>query len=317
MPGRATVIVPTRGPRARVERLLDSLAAQTIEHETIVVDNGSPGGEVSRLCELRDGVRSIGLGRNVGFSAAVNLAAAKATGDVLVLVNDDCRCEPQFVEEIVRAIDPAAGVSMAAGVLRDFSHPELIDTAGLQLDRTLLAYDYLNGEPLEAASGPVADPIGPSGAAAAFDRAAFLGVGGFDERLFAYWEDTDLALRLLRDGHRCRLASAAVGIHEHSATLGAGSAAKNRLTGFGRGYVLRKWGVLTPRRLGPVVVREVGVLAGQALVDRNLSGLGGRISGWRAADPSERYPELPASVPDPDSLVALLRRRRQRRLRAR
>ena len=52
--------------------------------------------------------------------------------------------------------------------------------------------------------GAVADPIGPSAAAAAFDRAAFLAVGGFDERLFAYWEDVDLVLRLRAAGYAAR-----------------------------------------------------------------------------------------------------------------
>ena len=111
---------------------------------------------------------------------------------------------------------------MAAGVMRDARSPELIETAGIELDRTLLAYDYLNGEPLTVLEGEVPDPLGPSGAAAAFGREAFLEAGGFDERIFAYLEDVDLVLRLRRDGGRCRLARDAQGVHEHSATLGAG-----------------------------------------------------------------------------------------------
>ena len=94
---------------------------------------------------------------------------------------------------------------MTSGVLRDWRHPDLIDSAGMELDRTLLVYDYLNGEPLSALAD-AADPIGPSPKAAAFDRDAFLAVGGFDERLFAYWEDVDLALKMLEAGGGCRLA---------------------------------------------------------------------------------------------------------------
>ena len=153
----------------------------------------------------------------------MNIGARRASTGTLVLLNDDCVCDPDFVERLIAPLDPGAGVVMAAGVLRDSRHPELIDSAGMELDRTLLVYDYLNGEPLERARRAAADPIGPSPKAAAFDRDAFLAVGGFDERLFAYWEDVDLALKLLEAGGRCRLAPDALGAHEHSATLGSGS----------------------------------------------------------------------------------------------
>ncbi len=108
--------------------------------------------------------------------------------------------------------------------MRDWRDRSLIDSAGMELDRTLLVFDYLNGEPLTVLDRPVDDPVGPSGAAAAFDRETFVSAGGFDENLFAYWEDVDLVLRLHRLGARCALAADAIGDHEHSATLGSGSA---------------------------------------------------------------------------------------------
>jgi GT2 family glycosyltransferase len=205
---------------------------------------------------------------------------------------------------------------MVAGVMRDARAADLIETAGIELDRTLLAFDYLNGQPLEVLNGPVADPVGPSGAAAAFQRDAFLDAGAFDERLFAYLEDVDLVLRLRREGASCALAGDARGLHEHSATLGAGSSRKNYLMGYGRGYLLRKWSVITPRRLPGIVAREAALSAGQALVDRNLAGLRGRVNGLRTGRPSEAYPPA-ASLPEPPSLAATLGRRWRRRARVR
>ena len=219
---------------------------------------------------------------NLGYGRAVNRAARDAQGEVLVLLNDDSIVDPGYVDAIVRALDRASGVVMAAGVMRDARSPGSIETAGIELDRTLLAYDYLNGEPLSALDGSVPDPIGPSGAAAAFDREAFLSVGGFDERIFAYLEDVDLVLRLRRDGGRCRLAKDAHGVHEHSATLGSGSPRKDYLAGFGRGYLLRKWRVISPRRLPAVLLREIGQAAIQTVMDRNLGPVRGRVHGLRA-----------------------------------
>jgi GT2 family glycosyltransferase len=261
----------------------------------------------------------IRLDRNAGYSRAVNLAAREATGEAIVLLNDDSVCDPGYVESIVARLDPAAGVTMAAGVMREARDASRIDTAGMQLDRTLLVFDYLNGEPLRRLDDGVADPIGPSGAAAAFDRDAFLAVGGFDETLFAYWEDVDLVLRMRLAGQRCVLAPEARGTHAHSATLGSGSARKNYLMGFGRGYVLRKWGVLrSPRRLAHVLAVDGAVCLGQVVVDRSVTGIGARVRGFRTARSHESFPAaaLVGQV-EPDGAVRTLRRRARRRARLR
>ena len=62
---------------------------------------------------------------------------------------------------------------------------------------------------------------------------------------------------------------------------------KNRLMGFGRGYVLRKWGVLRdPRRLAQVLATDGAVCLGQIAVDRSVAGnrrQGARVSARRRA----------------------------------
>jgi GT2 family glycosyltransferase/glycosyltransferase involved in cell wall biosynthesis len=310
----ASVIVPTVGGGERLRRMLSSVASA--DHQTIVVDNGSSGG-VEEAVDSLAGVEVLRLERNAGYTGAINLGVERADGDVVVLLNDDCVCDPGFVERIVAPIDPGDGVVMAAGVMRDWRDRTLIDSAGMELDQTLLVFDYLNGEPVSRLGGGVADPIGPSGAAAAFDRASFRSIGGFDEGLFAYWEDVDLVLRLRRLGLRCALAPDAIGDHEHSATLGSGSARKNYLMGYGRGYVLRKWSVLDGRRTGSVLVREAVLCAGQAVVDRNLAGVRGRLRGYREAPASERYPEALGLGATQGGVVANLARRARRRSRLR
>jgi N-acetylglucosaminyl-diphospho-decaprenol L-rhamnosyltransferase len=310
----ATVIIPTRRAGPRLERVLGSLRASG-GAEVIVVDNASGDPGLAELRAVHAGLEVLELDRNEGYSRAVNLAARRASGEGLVLLNDDCVVDPGYVEAIAAPLDPAAGIVMAAGVMREQGAPELIDTAGLEIDRTLLAFDYLNGVPVAALDRGVPDPIGPCGGAAAFDRDAFLEVGGFDERLFAYWEDTDLALRLRLAGGRCRLTPDARGVHEHSGTLGSGSARKNYLTGFGRGYVLRKWGAATLRRLPGILARDLPICAGQAVVDRNLAGVRGRIAGYRAAARQHDYPgDLiePAAAGGPARTLARRWRRRAR-----
>ncbi|HEY1236932.1 MAG TPA: glycosyltransferase family 2 protein [Solirubrobacterales bacterium] len=309
------MIVPTITP-SLVVRLLDSLSAAGDAFETIVVDNGTGSAELDRVAAGLEGASVLRLDENLGYGRAVNRAARRAQGEALVLLNDDSVVDPGYVGRLAAALDPAAGVVMSAGVMRDAGAPELIETAGIELDRTLLAYDYLNGEPLASLDAEVADPIGPAGAAAALDREAFLAAGGFDERLFAYLEDVDLALRLRLDGGRCRLATDAKGTHAHSMTLGPGSARKDYLAGYGRGYLLRKWSVISPRRLPSVLIREVPQALIQSVVDRNLGPVRGRVNGLRAGVPPEAYPP-PGVLGDPPSLAASAGRRWRRRARLR
>jgi GT2 family glycosyltransferase len=301
--------------------LLDSLGQRPDGVGVVIVDNNSRDGDVATLGSRASGVDVIRLERNVGYSAAVNLAAREATSEAIVLLNDDSVCDPGYVEAIVAPLDPDAGVTMVAGVMREAGDPATIDTAGMQLDRTLLVFDYLNGEPLACLAQGVPDPIGPSGAAAAFDRQAFLSVGGFDENLFAYWEDVDLVLRMRLEGARCALAPGATGIHDHSTTLGSGSRGKNYLTGFGRGYVLRKWDVIaSPRRAAQALMADGAICLGQAVIDRNVAGIRGRVQGLRRGRPAYPYPAgvLAAAPPPPGGGGTFARRlRRRRRLRDR
>ena len=312
----ASVIVPTARGGPSLERLLASLHGQTGLLEVLVVANRVPDQALAGLDSEFEPVRVIRLSENLGYGRAVNLAAREARGDALVLLNDDCTCEPSYVDAIVGALDPAAGVTMAAGVMLTARDPSRIDTAGIEIGHGLLAFDYLNGEPVTALDRGAPDPLGPSGAAAALDREAFLAVGGFDENLFAYQEDVDLVLRMRLAGGGCRLTPRARGIHEHSGTLGSGSARKNYLMGFGRGYLLRKWRVLAnPQRVATALAADAVICAGQVAFDRNAAGAVGRVHGYRAARPTEAYPGgLIDAQPRVPGLPSALRRRLRRRL---
>ena len=174
---------------------------------------------------------------------------------------------------------------------------ERIDTAGIVVDRTLHGFNHLYGESVGVLENGVVDPLAPCGGAAAFDRAAFLDVGGFDPAFFAYLEDVDLAIRCSARGWRCRLAPTAVAIHAHSGTLGEGSPVKNRLTAWGRGYIVGKYRLHKRPHLFLWATGGEAIMAGgKVILDRDLSGPNAFLSGLRAglrARP-EPFPRLPA-----------------------
>ena len=246
------VVIPTLDGRERLLRTLASLERQTVPAEVVVVDNASTDGTADAVASAHPRVRVLRNERNLGFGAAINRAALELEGDVLVLVNNDVVCEPEFLERITAPfVDPEVG--SVAGVLLQSGAPGLVDSAGIELDTTLGSWDHLWNRPAgELATA--ADPVGPCGGAAAYRLPAFQELGGFDETLFAYWEDVDLALRLREAGLRCVLAADARALHEHGQTLGAASPAARRLEAFGRGYVLAKYRVADGRPLARVKI---------------------------------------------------------------
>ena len=113
-------------------------------------------------------------------------------------------------------------------------------------------------------------------------RDAFERMGGFDESIFAYLEDADLAIRMRLEGMVIGFAPDAIVWHEHSATLGSGSAAKNELMGYSRRYLLWKHGRgLSPGRRLQAHLTDTVVYLGKAAIDRNLGAVRGHVRAWR------------------------------------
>jgi GT2 family glycosyltransferase len=309
MPPKAAVYIPNVDGGERLRRTLESLATQTAPVPVVVVDNASR--DASPDVAARDfGAKVIRLEQNVGFGRALNRAVADFPAELLLFVNNDVDCEPRFVEALM---DSAEKADVVAGLLLQADAPGLIDSAGVAADCTLLAWDYLHGQ-LATAAADAPPPLGPTGGAALVTRKVFERVGGFDERIFAYLEDVDLALRLRYAGAVCALAPQARALHHHSSTLGSGSMAKNRLMGWSRGYLLRRYGILREPALAvPALIRELVIVGGQVVVDRNAAGLSGRLAGWSAAAGLPRRPRPRDGLVHASTLEALQMRSRRRR----
>jgi N-acetylglucosaminyl-diphospho-decaprenol L-rhamnosyltransferase len=303
-----TVYIPTLRAGDRLARTLEALEQQKTRPEVVIADNSEDGAGGALARERFPWVRVAEFGENLGFGAALNRAVREEPGDPVILLNDDVTVEPGFVDGLVES---AREAEMVAAVLVSERDPNLIDSAGVVADNTLLGFDYLNGEPVaKLAAAP--DPLGPTGGAALYSREAFEAVGGFDERMFLYYEDLDLALRLRAEGANCRLAPSALGVHAYSETMGARSGAKYEMTGWSRGYMLRTYGYTgRPALLARALVAEAAICAGQLLSERTLRGARGRLRGWQGGR------DVPRRTPPAEGLLDIslrealaLRRRR-------
>ena len=296
---RAVVVIPTLNACNLLAETVASLEAQTVSVGMVVVDNGSTDGTLELLGTRFPQVTVVHNVDNVGFGRAVNRGVASAPdAEVLILVNNDAVCSPDFAQRMLEPFaDPEVG--LVAGVLLQGSAPGLVDSAGIELDVTLRSWDVLWNRPARLVDG-APDPVGPCGGAAAYLAKPFRDLSGFDETLFAYWEDVDLALRFRLAGWRCVRAPRARALHRHGATLGAASPAQRRLEAFGRGYVLAKYRVGAGRPLTrlQVAALDFPVLIVHLVLRRELGPTRERLRGRRAglAQPPLRAPLELATV---------------------
>jgi GT2 family glycosyltransferase len=197
---------------------LETLAAtgSAVSREVLVTLN-EPAPSLAAALEARpelyDGLEVADANR--GFGIANNDAAARAAGSVLFFLNDDALVTPGWLDPLFERLagDPTIGAAASVQV----------DEAGELVEAG--AFVYSDGAPVQINAGLLdGEPVPPgpalyaSAAALAVRREAFEAVGGFDPGYYpAYYEDVDLALKLLGQGLVTWIEPTSVVCHGHEA----------------------------------------------------------------------------------------------------
>ena len=101
-----SVVVPHYRDLANLGRCLEALEAQTYPRdrfEIIVADNNSPEGEAAVAAVVR-GRAQLVIVVERGAGLARNGGAARAVGDILAFTDADCRPEPEWIAEAIKAL---------------------------------------------------------------------------------------------------------------------------------------------------------------------------------------------------------------------
>ncbi len=201
------------------EALAPRMAGQ---YELVIVDNASRDDSITRATasHAETVLRNT---HNVGFGAACNQAAARASGEFLLLLNPDCELRPGSVERCLaelRREDLPVGICGVAledetGHVAQTCHrfpgfASLLGSAvGLNsiwprlADSRMVEWDHRSDRTVDHVIG----------AFYLIRAATFEALGGFDERFFVYLEDLDLSLRARRMGLLTRFVAAPRSFH--------------------------------------------------------------------------------------------------------
>lgn len=284
-----SVIVLSWNSADYLEPCLRSLVAERADAlELIVVDNGSSDGTAELVRRYAPTIRLIESPQNVGFCAGNNLGANHAAGDIVLFLNDDAELTRGCLHALRHAFAARPQTAALGCVVHDRDHPERVTEAGLGLDRFCFPTSWEHRAP---------EPFYASGCAVAVRRSAFTGVGGFDERYFAFVEDVDLCWRLRLVGLMVDVCRQARVLHRGGSSFGGGreSAGSPYRTSAYRIYLRERNSLATilknygPARLTALLPLHVALLLGEAsllvIIGRaDFARQYVRALGWNAAN---------------------------------
>jgi GT2 family glycosyltransferase len=221
---RLSVQIVTWNSAAVIETCLAALAGQSArDFEVIVVDNASADGSADRVEAWRNRLPSLALGRenrNRGFCGGQNRATAVSQAPWVLFLNPDVLLPPGFIEQAI-AVCAASGNRVGAVAPCIVRSDGWLDSTGLEMDRFRRAYDRDRGAPPGRRHLASRSVLGCTGAVALLRRAMLddVAVDGrpLDERIFAYYDDLDLAWRAALNGWSCRYEPSLTAVHARAA----------------------------------------------------------------------------------------------------
>lgn len=254
--GAIRAVVVTWNGAHLLPECLDSLLAQTVAVEIVVVDNASTDGTDTLLRERYPDLTVLRSDRNLGFAGGVALATAEVAEEFVLLLNNDARLEPDGaarLREAMRAPGSGRVAAATAKILLDGwfrpapPGPRGDGRAFVTAEGTMVACtdDVLGARRLVNSTGNVLTRDGAggdrdwlipdgderggpevwgfSGGAVLLRTQALRDAGGFDPWLFLYYEDTDVAWRMRAHGWSVRYVPQAVAHHRHAQSSDAAS----------------------------------------------------------------------------------------------
>ena len=212
-----SVVIPCFNGAALTRACIESLLQQSEPvHEILVVDNASSDATAQLADEFGAPVTVLRQPENRGFAGGVNAGIAVATGDEVLILNNDTLAAGNLVSELRRALRAAPDIGAAAPV------------SNCVKGEALLAVGHLGKEPAQRqqlaaalSEAPVAQDVDTlAGLCLLLRRSTLAEVGVFDERFgHGNYEDDDLCLRLRLRGYRLVIARRAFLHHEGHATF--------------------------------------------------------------------------------------------------
>jgi len=217
----ASIVIPVYNHLDTTLVCLGALAAASnrIPYEVILVDDCSSDATTTTLPGI-PGLRYLRNNENLGFIGACNAGAAQAGGQFVVFLNNDTAVQDGWLDALVHTFDQHRDVGLVGAKLV-YPDGRLQEAGGIVFsDGSGWNYGRFD-DPADPRYNFVREVDYCSGAAIALRTELFHRFGGFDAHYApAYYEDTDLAMKVRQAGLRVLYQPAAVVVHYEGISSG-------------------------------------------------------------------------------------------------
>jgi GT2 family glycosyltransferase len=222
---RVSIVVITKDAPELISCCLDSIFAKTTYQnlEVVVVDNGTTDSRALAVLDRHPIVRVL-FPESFNYSRANNLGVAVASGEILVLLNNDTEVlQGDWLEQMLFLLEePEVG---AVGPMLLYPNGT-VQHAGIALGMRGTADHVMRGLPADSdgyfgALACTREVSGITFACAMVRKSDYLAVGGLQELYATAYQDVDFCLRLRERGLRILYTPRARLVHRESATRGS------------------------------------------------------------------------------------------------
>lgn len=229
-------------PEPTVE-MIDSLLKITYPKvEIIIIDNGSTIGNLEESLQKFPSVKLIKSAENLGFAGGNNLGIQKATGDYILLLNNDTIADPGFLEPLVQKCLNDTTIGVVSPKIYFYHEPGILQYTGISDITTFTTRNAGLGcyKKDEGQFDQDSETFFGHGAAMMIPRNVIEKVGMMAEIFFLYYEEMDWCKRIRDAGFKIFYVHNSVIYHKESVTTGKDSPLKTYYLNRARILYLRR-----------------------------------------------------------------------------
>jgi GT2 family glycosyltransferase len=212
LPLSVSIVIPNYNGRKLLEKHLPHVVENAEGNEVIVVDDASTDDSVVYLKKNFPQIKVVQLRRNSRYAAACNAGVEEASGDIIMLLNNDVSPQQHYLKPLLSHFADPNIFAVGCAEKSSMESTEISGRGCGGFARGMMVHWRCEDQK----SGP---SLWVSGGSGAFRKIIWNQLGGMDP-LFApaYEEDRDLCYRALKRGFTIMFEKESMVIHQHETT---------------------------------------------------------------------------------------------------